>query len=66
MSIADMPWWEREKLLTDADKRAIQKAIYARWEDIDEDTAETDAGRYEMHRIAMQKYHAEEFNAGIL
>ena len=66
MSCADMTWWEREKLLTPKDREAIQKAIYARWEDIDENSAETDAGREEIHRIRTRKYHDAEFSAGML
>lgn len=66
MNDAELPWWEREKLLTEKDKQAIQNAIYTRWEDIDENAAETEAGRYELHRITMRKMHDAEFAAGML
>jgi hypothetical protein len=61
----NLPWWEREKLLTEKDKQAIQRAIYSNWEDIDESWAETEAGKNELHSIIMRKYHQEEFKAGI-
>lgn len=65
MNPAHLPWWEREKLLTDKDKQAIQKAVNLHYADIDENEAETEAGRYELHSIVMRKYHNEEFKAGI-
>lgn len=65
MSVEKLPWWEREKLLTPKDKEAIQRAIYTRWEDIDENDAETEAGRYELRTIALRKYHNDEFKSGI-
>lgn len=61
-----LPWWEREKLFTPKDKEAIQRAINSYYADIDEDWAETDAGRAELHSIIMRKYHNEEFLAGLL
>ena len=64
--IVDMPWWEREKLLTAKDKDAVQRAIYAAWEEIDTDWAETDAGRYELDRIRSSKMHRDEYAAGLL
>lgn len=65
MSAGNLPWWEREKLLTAKDREAIQRAIYTRWEDIDETLAETDAGREEIRRIQLRKMNADEFAAGI-
>ena len=65
-NILTIPWREREKLFTQKDKEAIEKAKAARWEDIDEDWAETDAGRYELHDIIMRKYHRDEYRAGML
>ena len=65
-AIANMPWWEREKHLTDKDREAIQRAIYAPWEEIDPDWAETEAGRWELDRIRSRKYHQDEAKAGIL
>lgn len=66
MGFENLPWAEREKLLTAADRQAIQRAIYTRWEDIEESWAETEAGRFEIHRIVMRKYHDEEFKAGMI
>ena len=66
MNAADMPWWEREKLLTPKDQEAIMRAIYADYADIDESWAETEAGKYELRNIISRKYHDEEFRAGIL
>lgn len=64
--VSDLPWWEREKLLTKKDREEIQKAKGAEWSDIDENAAETEAGRYELHCIIMRKYHSEEYLAGLL
>lgn len=66
MNAATLPWWEREKLFTQKDKEAIAKAKASRWEDIDENWAETEAGRCEIHSIIMRKYHYDEYKAGIL
>lgn len=66
MTIALMPWWEREKLYTEKDRAAIEKAKRSGCGEIDENWAETDAGRYEVHRIAVNKYHNEEYRAGML
>lgn len=60
-----MPWWVREKRLTEKDKEAIRKARSLRWADIDESSAETEEGRYELRRIVMDKYHREEYAAGL-
>lgn len=65
MKVAQMPWWEREKLLTDKDKQAIEKAKQSCWEEIKEDWAETEAGRYEIHSIVSRKYHYDELQAGL-
>lgn len=65
-NIAFMPWWEREKLFTHKDKEAIQKAKNSCSEDIDEDWAETEAGRYEIQSIIMRKYHYDEARAGMI
>ena len=59
-------WWEKEKFYTEKDKAAISAAIYLDWTEIDPDTAETDAGRYQLEDIQRRKYHHEEFLAGIL
>ena len=66
-NVLTMPWWEREKLLTPKDKEAIRKAkSCSDWTEIDENSAETEAGRYELHDIIMRKYHREEFRVGML
>ena len=52
--------------LTEKDKRAIEKAQASDWTEIEEDWAETEAGREELHRITMRKYHREERFAGML
>ena len=64
--VSKMPWWEREKLLTEKDKEAIVKAKGQYFGDIDENSAETEAGRYELHSIFMRKYHRDEYLAGML
>lgn len=64
-AISTMPWWEREKLLTETDKIAIDRARRSSWEDISEDWAETEAGQYEVHCIMTRKYHRDEFSAGM-
>ena len=61
-----MMWWERERLLTEKDKEAINTARRQYYGDIDEESAETIHGREVLHEIIMRKYHAEEFSAGIL
>ena len=66
MDVSNLQWWEREKLLTDKDKEAIQKAIYSRWEDIDINSAETDAGKVELESIISSKRHRQEWLAGML
>lgn len=60
-----MNWWEREKLLTEKDKAAIERAKSLDSGEIDEDWAETEAGREELHLIAIRKYRYEEYQAGI-
>lgn len=61
-----MTWWEREKLLTKQDKDAISRAKKSDWTEIDEDWAETDAGRYEIHQIIISKYHDDELGTEML
>jgi len=48
------------------DKRLVQEAMYKRWEEIDEDEAETEEGRQKLHEIAVRKYHQDEYLHGIL
>lgn len=66
MNVSDLPWWEREKLLTEKDKYAMQRAINSRWEDIDPSWAETPAGEYELKSIISRKRHQAEWIAGML
>ena len=53
-------------MLTQHDKELIAKARRMRWEDINEDEAETQEGWQELHDIAVSKYHDDEFLAGML
>lgn len=69
MSIAEirkLQWWQREKMLTEKDREAKQRAIYQNWEDIDINSAETDAGKVELELIVSRKRHRDEWQAGIL
>ena len=61
-----LPWWEQEKLLTEKDQEAIQRAIYQRWEDIDMNSAETVAGKVKLESIISSKRHHQEWLAGML
>lgn len=53
-------------MLTEHDKELIEQARHQRWEDIREEDAETEEGRAELHRIAIRKYHYDEYKAGML
>lgn len=64
--IEDMPWWQREKLLTEKDKEAISEARRSRWEDIEEERADTEAGRIEIRYIQLRKMHAAEARCGMI
>lgn len=64
--IEDMPWWQREKLLTEKDRAAISEARRSRWEDIDEESADTEAGRIEIRYIQLRKMHAAEARCGMI
>lgn len=61
-----LPWWEQEKLLTPRDREAIRVARDMNWAEIDEGTADSDAGRFALHDLRVKKYHREEFGDGIL
>lgn len=52
--------------MTDKDKALIEKARRSYWADIDEDAADTEEAREILHRIAVDRYHYEEFKAGML
>lgn len=53
-------------MLTEHDKELIEQARHQWWEDIREEDAETEEGRAELHRIAISKYHYDEYKAGML
>ena len=63
--IERLPWWERDKLLTDKDRAAIDTARVQDWTEIDLSSAETIAGRVELKLIFSRKYHRDEYAAGI-
>lgn len=66
MSIVELiDRWERDKLLTEKDRAAIARARQSDWTEIDENWAETEAGRYEIHQIAISKYHYDEYREGM-
>lgn len=52
--------------MTEKDKALVEKARHQRWEDIDEDAADTEEGRKALHDIAIRKYHYDEYKAGML
>lgn len=54
------------KAMNEHDRALVEKARNQRWEDIKEEDAETEDGRAELHRIAVGKYHYDEYKAGIL
>lgn len=62
----DMMWWEEERLLTDKDREAIDKAKKQDWTEIDEDSAETVIGKRWIREIIMRKYHRDEYKTGML
>lgn len=51
--------------MTERDKALAARARQMRWEDIDEETADTPEGRAELHRICMAKYHQDEARCGM-
>lgn len=52
--------------MTKHDLDLYNKAKGMRWEDIDEDLAETEVGRVALHDLAIRKMHYEEFRCGML
>lgn len=56
----------KTKKMNEHDRRLVQQAIYKRWEEIDEDEAETPEGKAKLHEIAVRKYHHDEYLHGIL
>lgn len=63
--IENLPWWERDKLLTDKDRAAIDTARGQDWTEIDLFSAETIAGRVELNLIFSRKFHRDEYAAGM-
>ena len=56
----------KEWQMTDRDKALIEKAKRSYWADIDEDAADTEEARKILHRMAVDGYHYEEYQAGML
>lgn len=54
------------KMLPEHDQRLIEEAQCQRWEEIDEDAAETEEARQVLHDIAIRKYHRDEYCQGII
>ena len=52
--------------ITDHDKKLIEAAKHLSWDQIDEEKAETEEGRKILHKMIMDGYHREEWQAGIL
>ena len=53
-------------MMTKHDEALVRKARSQRWEEIDEEAAETPEGRQALHDIIARKYHTEEFKNGTL
>ena len=64
--IFNIPWWEREKLPTEKDREAIEKAKKCFWYEIDPNWAESGIGRFELRQLSAQKYHREEMSADMI
>lgn len=52
--------------MTEKDKQLIEKARRSYWADINEDEADTEEAREILHRIAVDRYHYEEYKCGML
>lgn len=52
--------------LPEQDQKLIEQAGHQRWEEIDEDAAETEEARQVLHDIAIRKYHRDEYCQGII
>lgn len=65
IELAMMHPWEIEQLLTAKDREVIDSARTKNWAEINEDDADTDAGRYLLHLMISAKYHREEYMAGL-
>ena len=53
-------------MMTEHDKALVEQARHMRWEDINEDDAETEEGKKALHDIAVRGYHYDEWKAGML
>jgi len=52
--------------MTERDKALIEKARNQYWAEIEPDEADTEEARQILHRIAVDGYHREEYQAGLL
>lgn len=52
--------------MNEHDKALVATARGMRWEDINEEDAETVEGRSILHSIIMHKYHYDEYKCGML
>lgn len=52
-------------MITEHDKKVIEKSRYKYWGDINLSDAETEEGKEELRKIVLRKYHAEECEAGM-
>lgn len=52
--------------MNEHDKALVASARQMRWEDINEDEAETVEGRSVLHDIIMHKYHYDEYKCGMI
>lgn len=52
--------------MTEKDKALIEKAKRSYWAEIEPDEADTEEARKILHRIAVDGYHREEYQAGLL
>lgn len=53
-------YFDTPQHLPEHDRKLIDAAHRQRWEEIDEDAAETEEGKYVLHEIAIRKYHLDE------
>ena len=56
----------QDKPIPEHDQELINKARSQRWEEIDEDAAETEDARTILHDIIIHKYHREEYRFGVI
>ncbi|MBR4228040.1 MAG: hypothetical protein IKR72_02955 [Bacteroidales bacterium] len=53
-------------MMSEHDKQLVESSRHKRWEDINEDEAETPEGKQALHDIAVRKYHYDEYRAGMI